>query len=188
MAKPGLPPFASRLQGSPRPTTSTPKWHPSAERAPTMRPCLFVALLFSLQLLLTRGIASIALQRLPATIAHELAHFMVALVCRAHPRGFSLIPKRVSDNSWQLGAVIFTPGTFSAGFVALAPLWVNGPLCYWILWLRPESNSLLYESGFGLMGGIAAWASVPSSSDWSIALRYPAGTAIVCTALGLVLA
>jgi len=153
-----------------------------------LKVCLAVALLLSMQLLVTRRFAALALLRLPSTIAHELSHWAVALVLGCRPSGLSFVPRRQPDNSWRLGSVMFYPGTFSAGFVALAPLWVMGTASYWILWLRPVSPALGTEVLAGLAGGIAAWAALPSSTDWHVALRYPVGTALLLIAFALVLA
>lgn len=150
--------------------------------------CLVVASLYVMQLFATKRIAALVLLQLPSTFAHELAHWLVALVLGCRPSGFSLIPKRTSETSWQFGSVTFRPGMFSAGFVALAPMLVLGPTSYWILWLRPASHDLLTEALAGLAGGLTAWAALPSSTDLFIALRYPVGTALMLIALALVLA
>jgi hypothetical protein len=153
-----------------------------------LKVCLAVALLVSLQLLVTKRFVALALLRLPSTIAHELSHWVVALALGCRPSGLSIIPKRLEDKSWRLGSVMFYPGTFSAGFVALAPLWVMGTASYWILWLRPVSPHLGTEVLAGVAGGLAAWAAPPSSTDWHVALRYPVGTALLLIAFALVLA
>ncbi|EEF22894.1 conserved hypothetical protein, partial [Ricinus communis] len=138
-------PTSRTRQGQRRPNK------PSLNRLKPARPvmenwrlkvCLAVALLLSMQLLVTKRFAALALLRLPSTIAHELSHWVVALVLGCRPSGLSFVPKRQPDNSWRLGSVMFYPGTFSAGFVALAPLWVMGTASYWILWLRPVSPEL----------------------------------------------
>ena len=72
--------------------------------------------------------------------------------------------------------------------MALAPLLVMGPASYWILWLRPATHDPLTELVAGLAGGFAAWAAPPSSQDWFIALRYPAGTLLMLVIIALVLA
>lgn len=139
---------------------------------------LLVAVLLVVQFATMKRIAALWLLQLPSTIAHELSHWLVALVLGCRPSRLSLWPKRLDDKTWQLGAVTFTPGTFTAGFVALAPVWVLGTATYWILWLRPEADPGT-EFLAGLAGGITAWGCLPSSTDVSIALRYPAGTALL---------
>ncbi|PNG49969.1 MULTISPECIES: hypothetical protein [unclassified Variovorax] len=146
-----------------------------------------VAGLICLHFLTTRRIAMLAVQSLPSTVAHELSHFVVALLLGCRPAGFSLIPKRVRDNYWELGSVTFTPGKLSTGFVALAPLWVLGAASYWILWLRPSSAAIGEELLWGMVGGITAWAAIPSSTDVAVALRYPAGTALLACICALLL-
>lgn len=143
---------------------------------------IFVACYVVIYLANPRRIAAQVLQSLPSTLAHELAHYLVALMLGCHPSDFSLLPKRISKTSWRLGSVSFIPGMFSAGIVALAPLWVLGLLSYWILWLRPPSPDLWIELLAGIVGGITAWGAVPSSTDWSIAVRYPAGTLLLAFA------
>lgn len=135
-----------------------------------------VATIFMLQ---SRAIGWVALNRLPSTILHELAHYLVALVLGAKPSGFSLMPKKMGTNTWQLGAVHFIPGTLSSGIIALAPFWVLFPCSYWILKLREPSTDLSLEITAGLVGAIMLWGSIPSSTDLEIALKYPIGTAIV---------
>jgi hypothetical protein len=192
-SKPGRPamlPFArdlpaAKLQSMAGSLAAGKQTLPSREH---MNLSLIVAGLMALHLLTTRRFAALALQSLPSTVAHELSHFLVALLLGCRPSGFSLIPKRLSQNHWQLGSVTFTPGKLSTGFVALAPLWVLGAASYWILWLRPQSASTGEELLWGVLGGFTAWAAIPSSTDVALALRYPAGTALLACICALVLA
>lgn len=149
---------------------------------------LILAGLLVLYLTSTKGIAALVLQRLPSTIAHELSHWIVAAVLGCRPSGFSLFPKRIAKNHWQLGAVTFVPGTLSAGFVALAPLWVLGSISYWLLWLRPLSGDIGIEILAGIAGGFTALGALPSSTDVEIALRYPVGTTVLAICLAVALA
>lgn len=149
---------------------------------------ILVATLVVLHLANPRRIASHVVQSLPSTLAHELSHYLVAAVLGCKPTGFSLIPKRMSKTSWQLGSVSFTPGLFSAGLVALAPLWLQGLISYWILWLRPPSSDIGIELLSGIVGGISVWAAIPSKVDWNIAIRNPAGTLLLAYAMASFLA
>ena len=79
---------------------------------------IFVALLRAVRDSMWR----IAMLSLPGTIAHELAHFVVGLLLRAKPRGFSIWPRAQGD-TWRLGSVSFgNIGLLNGAFVALAPL------------------------------------------------------------------
>lgn len=64
----------------------------------------------------------VALLSLPGTLAHELAHFLVGLILRARPHGFSIWP-RPDGRGWRLGSVSFgNIGLLNGAWVALAPL------------------------------------------------------------------
>lgn len=111
------------------------------------------------------GLAALAL---PGTLAHELAHFIVGLMLRAKPSGFSLWPKR-SAKGWRLGAVTFRRvGVLNGAFIALAPLLLFplGWLClmhlsvpawaaaHWLRWLLA-----------GYLTATLLYACVPSVTD-----------------------
>src|SRR5215468_7831197 len=61
-----------------------------------------------------------AIAALPGTLAHESAHFLVALLLGARPAFPSLVPVR-SERGWRLGSVSFRAGKLRAGPIALAP-------------------------------------------------------------------
>lgn len=121
---------------------------------------------------------------LPGTIAHELAHYLVALVTFSNPRPISLRLKRSSDG-YQMGAVEFRARWPSAGMVALAPLYVL-PAIAWILLQRLESAGAAQSAIVGYLSVILLRGAVPSRADWIIALRYPVGTLVVFASIGLV--
>lgn len=119
---------------------------------------------------------------LPATAAHELAHWIIALITGSSPSLPSLWPTRIATG-WQLGSVRFNPGWLSAGWVALAPLWCLAPAAAWgVFWRTPELNDW-HEMLQGVLWGYVAWGSLPSSQDWLIALRYPVGTLCVLASM-----
>ena len=111
------------------------------------------------------GLAVVAL---PGTFAHELAHFIIGLILRARPCGFSLWPRR-NGKAWRLGAVTFRHvGILNGAFIALAPLlllplgwlslmylsvpaWANG---HWVSWL-----------GAGYLTATLFYACTPSFTD-----------------------
>lgn len=114
------------------------------------------------------GIWAYCLVALPGTIAHELAHYLVALVLRARPSPPSIIPERTATG-WRLGAVEFQPGLLRTVPIALAPF-ALAPLGLW--W----AGAALPGLAFGPLYILHAWgassafaASLPSSQDWSIA-------------------
>lgn len=113
----------------------------------------------------------------PGILAHELAHYVTALTTGANPDPINLSPKR-EGNRWVMGSVAFQPGWLSAGFVALAPLYMlpfSILLVYWLTSTASPGAQLIggYVAGCLFMG---AW---PSRADWEIAARYPAGAVIV---------
>lgn len=120
---------------------------------------------------------------LPATVAHELAHWLVAQVTRSRPGFPSLWPRR-NEKGWVLGSVTFSASFWSAGLVALAPLLVLGPLSVWGLWLRAKgqpADEFLAGVGFAY----TLWGSIPSSSDWALAAKYPLGPILMTLALAV---
>lgn len=86
-------------------------------------PSLLLAAVFLAALFYARRtIWGLAVLALPGTLAHELLHFLVGLVLRAQPVGFSLRPKR-NGKTWRLGEVSFArAGIFNSAFIAFAPL------------------------------------------------------------------
>lgn len=109
-----------------------------------------------------------ALVALPGTLAHELAHFLVALVLGARPSFPSLVPIR-TGRSWRLGSVTFRVGHARALPIALAPL-VLLPLALWWAgsFLRTASWPL-YCMHVWIIAALVT-ASLPSAADWKLAL------------------
>lgn len=138
-------------------------------------------LFFFLGLLLAVAPATVVgtvVARLPATICHELAHWVVALLLRCRPSLPSILPKKDGD-SWQLGAVSFYPGIWSGGLVALAPLWFLGSGLAAVASLLEEADWTVRLPG-ALLLGVLAPGVIPSSQDFLIALKYPVGTGLFC--------
>ena len=119
---------------------------------------------------------------LPGLLAHEMAHWLVALLTRSRPQPLSIIPKR-TPQGWQLGAVVFEPKVLSAGLVALAPLYILTPLAWWLCSAGWSAGGLR-AVGAGYLFVALLWGAVPSRTDWVIALRHPLGTFIVLSAIG----
>lgn len=150
----------------------------------TAVPCALLALgvvLGSLAIRFARGPVSAWFALLPGVLAHELAHFLVALLARARPRPLSITPKRTA-RGWQLGAVVFEPKAISAGFIALAPMYVLTPIAGWLCLIGCCASGL-WGIGAGYLVVTLLWGAIPSRADWVIALRYPLGTLIVLSAI-----
>lgn len=113
----------------------------------------------------------------PGTVAHELAHFLVAFILRANPRLPRLWPRREGIR-WILGSVTFEVGWFSAGLVALAPAALL-PLGAWACHAALPVEEGLEAAALGYTAGVLLWGAVPSPQDFRIALRYPAGPGLV---------
>jgi hypothetical protein len=116
----------------------------------------------------------VALLSLPGTFAHEFAHFLVGLILRAKPHGFSIWP-RPDGHGWRLGSVSFgNIGLLNGAWVALAPLlllplawlclihillplWADGRWGWWLL--------------AGYLTATALFAALPSFQDIALGGR-----------------
>ncbi len=127
-----------------------------------------------LTLLTARATATRIAVCLPATILHELAHWLVAFVLGGNPGLPSLWPRR-EGRMWVLGSVSFHATHWTAGWVALAPFWILVPVAHWALFLH-SAPGLLEQVATGALAGFALWGCIPSSTDFEVALRYPLGT------------
>lgn len=126
------------------------------------------------------GMWPYALMALPGTLAHELAHFIVAWLLAARPSFPSLVPQR-SERGWRLGSVAFRAGMLRSVPIALAPF-ALAPLA--LVW----AVQLLAPSAWP-MAAVHAWivaalvsASLPSSADMRIALPALAVIAVLAGA------
>lgn len=118
-----------------------------------------------------------AFSRVPSTLLHELCHYLVAYVTGSRPAPMDIVPKRSGDD-WVLGSVRFHAGTFSAAFVALAPLLLLGVA--WACW--PTSQPVTSFAWQVLQGAVFAWSlqgAWPSGVDWEVAFRHPLGLALL---------
>ena len=116
----------------------------------------------------------VALLSLPGTFAHELAHFLVGLVLRARPHGFSIWPRQ-DGRGWRLGSVSFgNIGLLNGAWVALAPLLLL-PLA-WLclihvllpLWADRQWGWWLLA---GYLTATALFAALPSFQDIALGGR-----------------
>ena len=124
------------------------------------------------------GMWAYSLFALPGTVAHELAHFVVAFLLRAQPSFPNFIPKRDGD-AWRLGSVQAAPNLITTIPIALAPfLLLPAGLWYAVS---------IMSDGTGWWYLIHAWiastllvASLPSRQDWFVVMP-----AFVCALLVL---
>ena len=120
-----------------------------------------------------RGSFFLVLSNLPMTIAHELAHFAVALLLGGKPSAVSLWPTR-NGRRWRLGSVTYHATLLSALPTALAPLaWliIGGYLLTEKSTLAGESSLILSSIYLGIY--ICVSASIPSLQDMKIVLTHP---------------
>ena len=103
-----------------------------AEFSPLFARLLLMASMYVLLKTLSRSIWLHALVWWPATVMHELSHFLLGVVLRARPVGMSLWPRRIAGtNQLQLGHVAFADlRWWKALPVAIAPLMLLPPLAY----------------------------------------------------------
>ena len=131
-----------------------------------------------------RGPFSAWLVLLPGTIAHELAHYVLALISGSRPRPMSLRLQRGANGGWQMGSVQFEPGRWTAGIVALAPMLLLPPIAVG-LWHEASQRGAAYALAAGYMALALLYGAVPSRADWGIAIRYPLGTCFAIAGIGL---
>jgi hypothetical protein len=108
----------------------------------------------------------------PGTIAHELAHYLVAILTGGRPEPISLWPKRSSDGGWVMGSVAFHANQFNGTLVALAPLYLL-PLFAWWCSLQYADASPLAAALWGYLTAVTLYSAWPSAIDWKISFRYP---------------
>lgn len=114
------------------------------------------------------------------TFAHELLHYVAGWIFGARPVGLSVIPRRLSDGSLQLGCVYFVRLRWWNKLpVALAPLALF-PIAAWLLWLSVQWPVVAWQSlalQFAAVQCIfSAW---PSSRDWRHAFFAAAVIAVL---------
>lgn len=120
---------------------------------------------------------------LPGILAHELAHYLVALLTGSNPRPLSIALRR-TERGWALGSAEFEPGLISSGLVALAPLYLL-PLVSLGVMLSSQGASVPRALLAGYVAATLLYAAVPSRADWRIAIRYPVGTLLTLAIVGL---
>jgi len=109
-----------------------------------------------------------ALTALPGTVAHELAHFVVAFMFGARPAFPSLLPVR-TQRGWQLGSVQFRVGHARALPIAMAPLLLAPLALWWASALLHPALPPLYFLHVWIVAALVT-ASLPSTTDFKLAL------------------
>lgn len=110
-----------------------------------------------------------ALLGLPATIVHELAHWLVAFVLFSRMDSISIMP-RFEGNEIIYGQVVYAPKlkVFCIP-ISLAPMLIN-PVVAWILY-SIQIHSILFELIRWYLIVIILFGSVPSTTDFKMAIR-----------------
>lgn len=121
-----------------------------------------------------------ALIALPGTLAHELAHYLVAMVLFARPTFPSLVPQR-TEHGWRLGSVGFHAGMMRSVPIALAPLMLAPLALFWATTYMAPSDWPLYGIHAWIVGALLS-ATLPSAADFKIAFPALALLAILALA------
>jgi len=112
-----------------------------------------------------------ALLTLPATLFHELSHFIISLITGGMPRGLSIWPQK-SENGYTLGYVeSYNVTWFNAFLIGFAPILLI-PIAYIFL----KYNVVYDNNPFSLSWKIYLLASliegsIPSITDISLAIK-----------------
>ncbi|GAB1596880.1 hypothetical protein [Lysobacter claricitrinus] len=104
---------------------------------------------------------------LPGTLAHELAHYVVALALGAQPRLPRLWPER-TGTGWRLGAVAFRATWWRAGPIALAPLLLLPGALAWVVMFLADARGVAIALHAWVAGTLLG-AALPSRADLRIA-------------------
>jgi hypothetical protein len=100
-----------------------------------------VAALVVVSLMGARGFVRVVLWNLPATLAHELSHWVVAFLTGCGPSFPSIWPERRPDGGMRLGEVYFREKPHVAAWVALAPLYLS-LIAAWGLGVRSPGDEI----------------------------------------------
>lgn len=113
------------------------------------------------------GMLAFSLFSLPGTAAHELSHWLVALLLGAKPSFPNIFPKRYG-HTWALGSVRASPNIITRIPIALAPFALL-PLGIWYAVAHSEASGGWYLVHIWVASTFIA-ASLPSRQDWMVAL------------------
>jgi hypothetical protein len=130
------------------------------------------------------GMWPYALLALPGTLAHELAHYLTALVLFAKPSFPSLLPTR-TEHGWRLGSVRFRAGLLRSVPISLAPLMLLPLALVWsAVFLAPATWPWITLHAWLVATFLSA--CLPSRADFRIALPALALIAAIVLAWYLV--
>lgn len=123
----------------------------------------------------------------PATLMHELTHWLVGWASGAHPTRLSIWPTRVGITRVRLGCVSFAnAGRLNGGAAALAPLLLFPALVALYRFVLPMHMSLV---SFGIHSFFLAWlfeGAWPSRTDWRLAFAcWPGSLLFISVWFGL---
>lgn len=128
------------------------------------------------------GMWPYAVFALPGTLAHELAHWLVAKLLFARPRFPDLVPSRTA-HGWRLGSVTFSAPWWRAAPIAVAPVVLMPVALLWIV--GPASGAAGgWLAVHAWIAGTLLGASLPSRADWRLAMPAIA-LILACTAAWL---
>ena len=117
------------------------------------------------------SIALFWLASLPGTIAHELSHFVAAMLLNARPCGFSIVPRRTASG-YMLGSVRLRNIRWYNGLiVGLAPLSLLAVAGLVIAWRLSVLRHVTppWEPAWGYLAACLILGCVPSRDDLRIA-------------------
>jgi hypothetical protein len=121
---------------------------------------------------LSRRYSAFLLLRLPGTLCHELAHFLVGALTFARPTSLSIVPCRAA-HGWTLGEVrLANARWYNAAPTALAPLLLL-LLPWWAARMRTGAgwHFTALDAGLSFLIAPQFLACWPSAADWKLALR-----------------
>lgn len=119
---------------------------------------------------------------LPFSLAHEFAHYCVALLVNGKPTSLSVIPKR-NDSVIVLGEVVCANiNWLNALPISIAPLTlVLIPIESHQFWFSCWGYSLASLTIFVWLTAALIYAATPSRQDFKVALSQPVGIAFYLT-------
>jgi len=141
---------------------------------------IVLAMLAIMRLASRLGMWAYAAIALPGTFAHEMAHYLVALLLFAKPDFPSLVPQRTL-HGWRLGSVTFRAGIARALPIALAPFALMPLALWWAATLMAPAEGALYFMHAWIVAALVS-ASLPSSADFKLALPALAVLAVAALA------
>jgi hypothetical protein len=127
------------------------------------------------------GLWAYAAIALPGTLAHELAHYVVALLLAADPRLPRLWPQRV-EQGWRLGSVAFRAPWWRAGPIALAPLLLMPASLAWVVVFVADARDARLALHAWIAGTLLS-AALPSRTDLRIAAPFLALAVLAAAAV-----